>query len=96
MLVDAYFPRPALRGLRSPPAGGTIPAMKITAAISGGTDSLFALLSLREQGHEVTALHRASFGPLTIPDGMQIGEHIRLTEEQVDLLRKAVQNAAEA
>lgn len=48
------------------------------------------------RGHEVTALHRASFGPLTIPDGMQIGDHIRLTEEQIDLLRKAVQNAAEA
>lgn len=31
--------------------------MKTVVAISGGTDSLFALLSLREQGHEVTALH---------------------------------------
>lgn len=31
--------------------------MKISIAISGGTDSLFALLSLREQGHEVTAVH---------------------------------------
>ena len=48
------------------------------------------------RGHEVTALHRASFGPLTIPEGMQVGEHIRLTEEQVELLRRAVQTAAEA
>ena len=48
------------------------------------------------RGHEVTALHRASFGPLTIPEGMQEGEHIRLTEEQVELLRRAVQTAAEA
>lgn len=31
--------------------------MKVTVAISGGTDSLYALLSLKEQGHEVTALH---------------------------------------
>lgn len=31
--------------------------MKIGVAISGGTDSLFALLSLREQGHEVAAFH---------------------------------------
>ena len=31
--------------------------MDITVAISGGTDSLFALLSLREAGHRVTALH---------------------------------------
>ena len=48
------------------------------------------------RGHEVTALHRAAFGPLTIPEGMKVGEHIRLTEEQVDLLRKAVQAASEA
>lgn len=47
------------------------------------------------RGHEVTALHRAAFGPLTIPEGMQMGEHVRLTEEQVEMLRKAVANAAE-
>ena len=47
------------------------------------------------RGHEVTALHRSSFGPLTIPEGMQVGEHIRLSEEQVELLRRAVQTAAE-
>lgn len=46
------------------------------------------------RGHEVTALHRASFGPLTIPEGMKAGDHVRLSEEQVELLRKAVQNAA--
>ncbi len=40
--------------------------MDITVAISGGTDSLFALLSLREQGHRVTALH-ARFLPA--PEG---------------------------
>ena len=32
-------------------------SMNITVAISGGTDSLFALLYLKEQGHSVTALH---------------------------------------
>ena len=37
--------------------------MDITVAISGGTDSLFALLSLREAGHRVTALH-ARFLPV--------------------------------
>lgn len=31
--------------------------MNITVAISGGADSLFALLYLKEQGHSVTALH---------------------------------------
>lgn len=31
--------------------------MNIAVAISGGTDSLFALLALREQGHQVSALH---------------------------------------
>lgn len=31
--------------------------MNVTVAISGGTDSLFALLFLKEQGHTVTALH---------------------------------------
>lgn len=31
--------------------------MKVTVAISGGTDSLFALLFLKEQGYEVSALH---------------------------------------
>ena len=31
--------------------------MNISVAISGGVDSLFALLSLKEQGHAVTALH---------------------------------------
>ncbi len=42
------------------------------------------------RGHEVTALHRASFGPLTIPEEMKIGDHVRLSEEQIELLRKAV------
>lgn len=31
--------------------------MNIAVAISGGVDSLFALLALREQGHQVSALH---------------------------------------
>ena len=47
------------------------------------------------RGHEVTALHRAAFGPLTIPEGLEIGGHVRLTEEQIELLRKAVQAASE-
>ena len=47
------------------------------------------------RGHEVTALHRAAFGPLTIPEGMKPGEHVRLTEEQIERLRRAVQAASE-
>lgn len=44
------------------------------------------------RGHEVTRLHRAAFGPLTIPEGMQEGEHQPLTDEQVQLLRDAIQD----
>lgn len=42
------------------------------------------------RGHEVLTLHRAAFGPLTIPEGMQPGDHIKLTDEQLSLLRAAV------
>ncbi|MBP3731370.1 MAG: tRNA-specific 2-thiouridylase [Mailhella sp.] len=38
--------------------------MKCTVAVSGGSDSLYALLSLREMGYEVSALH-ALFLPST-------------------------------
>ncbi len=37
--------------------------MKCTVAISGGTDSLYALLFLREQGYSVTALHARFIPP---------------------------------
>ena len=47
------------------------------------------------RGHEVLALHRASFGPLTIPEGMQPGDFIKLSQEQVALLQSAVQAASE-
>ena len=43
--------------LPSAAADGTLAPMNVTVAISGGTDSLFALLSLKEQGYGVTALH---------------------------------------
>ncbi len=33
------------------------PPMKIAVAVSGGIDSLYALTSLKEQGHEIFALH---------------------------------------
>lgn len=42
------------------------------------------------RGHEVVKLHRASFGPLTIPEGMQAGDYVRLTDEQVQMLRDAI------
>ncbi|MCH5277677.1 MAG: tRNA-specific 2-thiouridylase [Desulfovibrionaceae bacterium] len=41
--------------------------MNIAVAVSGGTDSLYALLSLREAGHEVVALH-ARFLPASAAD----------------------------
>ena len=47
------------------------------------------------RGHEVLALHRAAFGPMTIPAGMQPGDFVKLTDEQVQLLRDAVQAANE-
>jgi len=47
------------------------------------------------RGHEVLSLHRAAFGPLTIPEGMQMGDHVKLTQEQVQLLRDAVKAASE-
>lgn len=39
------------------PYRGMFFRMNITVAISGGTDSLFAMLYLKEQGHRVTAMH---------------------------------------
>ena len=47
------------------------------------------------RGHEVLALHRAAFGPLTIPEDLQPGDYRKLTEEQVQLLRDAVKHASE-
>ena len=47
------------------------------------------------RGHEVLRLHRAAFGPLTIPEGMEPGDFCKLTDEQVQLLRDAVQAASE-
>ena len=41
--------------------------MNIAVAVSGGTDSLYALLALREAGHEVSALH-ARFLPASATD----------------------------
>ena len=43
------------------------------------------------RGHEVTALHRAAFGPLTIPEGMQPGDYAPLTPEQLEAIRQAIQ-----
>ena len=47
------------------------------------------------RGHEVLTLHRAAFGPLIIPEGMRTGDYVKLTEEQVQLLRDAVKAASE-
>lgn len=46
------------------------------------------------RGHEVTALHRAAFGPLTLPEELKQGDIRRLTEEELQALRQAIQSAA--
>ena len=43
------------------------------------------------RGHEVIHLHRASFGPLELPQDLPEGEIRRLAPEQVEALRKAVE-----
>ena len=43
------------------------------------------------RGHEVTALHRASFGPLELPDDLPPGGLRRLSAGEVAALRAAVQ-----
>lgn len=43
------------------------------------------------RGHEVLSLHRAAFGPLTLPDSMRPGDFARLSDEQIQLLQNAVQ-----
>ena len=42
------------------------------------------------RGHEVTALHRASFGPLELPDDLPPGGLRRLSADEVAALRAAV------
>ena len=41
-------------------------------------------------GHEVTALHRHRFGPLTLPEDLPVGQCRPLTEEEVQALRASV------
>lgn len=41
------------------------------------------------RGHEVQALHRAAFGPLTLPDGLPPGGFCELSAAQVRLLKAA-------
>lgn len=43
------------------------------------------------RGHEVLSLHRAAFGPLVLPEAMRPGDFVRLSQEQIQLLQKAVQ-----
>lgn len=51
---------------------------QLAVAVSGGVDSLCALLRLREQGHDVLALHglflpdAASSGPCPVPEGPRL------------------------
>ncbi len=42
------------------------------------------------RGHEVQTLHRAAFGPLTLPDGLQPGGLCELSAAQVRSLKAAV------
>ena len=41
-------------------------------------------------GHEVLALHRDAFGPLTLPEEMAPGDYRPLTAEEISLLKRAV------
>lgn len=43
------------------------------------------------RGHEVLSLHRAAFGPLALPEAMRPGNFTPLSQEQIQLLQKAVQ-----
>ena len=89
----------ALSDFEAKPAGLTI--------VESGDETSIGEVRVREgkfhqvkrmfgsRGHEVLKLHRAAFGPLTLPDGMQPGDYCKLTDEQVQLLRDAVQAASE-
>lgn len=46
-------------------------------------------------GHEVTALHRAAFGPLTLPEDLPVGQCRPLTPGEVEALRQSVQTRRE-
>ncbi len=46
-------------------------------------------------GHEVTALHRAAFGPLTLPEDLPVGQCRPLTPDEVESLRQSVQTRRE-
>jgi 16S rRNA pseudouridine516 synthase len=71
--------------------------------VSAEADESVALVEVREgkfhqvkrmfaaTGHEVTALHRASFGPLALPKDLPVGQCRPLTEEEVQALRDSVQ-----
>ena len=97
--VQAFEQGIALSDFEAKPAG--------LAIVEAGDETSVGEVRVREgkfhqvkrmfgaRGHEVTALHRASFGPMTIPEGMKEGDHVRLTDEQVELLRQAVQTAGE-
>ncbi len=75
---------------------------KLTILQAGENESV-ALVEVREgkfhqvkrmfaaTGHEVTALHRASFGPLALPDSLTVGQFRPLTEDEVQALRDSVQ-----
>ncbi len=97
--VQAFEKGVALKDFRAKPAGLSI--------LEAGDESSVGEVRVREgkfhqvkrmfgaRGHEVLNLHRASFGPMTIPDGMQPGDYVKLTDEQVQMLRDAVQAAHE-
>ena len=47
------------------------------------------------RGHEVVALHREAFGPLTLPGSLPPGGLRELAPEEVAALRRAVRNDKE-
>lgn len=73
---------------------------KLTILQAGETESI-ALVEVREgkfhqvkrmfaaAGHEVTALHRASFGPLRLPEELPEGQYRPLTNDEIQALRQS-------
>ena len=75
--------------------------------LTADSDQSTALVEVREgkfhqvkrmfaaTGHEVTALHRAAFGPLTLPENLPVGQCRPLTPDEVEALRQSVQTRRE-
>ncbi len=64
---------------------------RIVVAVSGGADSLYALLSLQEAGHEVVALHGLFLPDATSHTAHESKENMATLPEGIDALDKLCQ-----